>query len=468
MASALTRTRGLIFPFLGAILAFTLGKISGDGQSSLLLFGFILAGVFMLAFFSVAISLQLLIASMLLSPEIMIGKTSLRDVTIRFDDIVLSAMIISWLLRMAILKDIGFIRKNPISAPLYVYSALAAVCTTIGVFNGHVNPLTGFFFVVKIIEYFLLYIMVVNYVRDFETVKRLLTTTLIVWGLICLYGFFQAVTGGDVAAPFEGSTGERNTLSGYLVLVGSVAVGVMMHTQSYYEKRLLAVGVLLMIVVLLFSISRSGWVAGTVAGAILFWHSPRRDIFFMTTLTVAMLVVLFTPEVVKDRIFFTFNQVANPLAQVKIGKIALDTSTSSRIFSVWEVFRDFFRHPFVGFGVTGYRMFLDGQFFRTLAEMGVPGLACLIWIFKRISHFSRRAIRADLPVRIHGLCIGFYAGFCGLLAHAISANTFIIVRITEPFWCLAGLVTVAVEIGIREIERPAGETGSSKEVFPMA
>ncbi len=449
MASALTRTRGFFFPLLGAILAFTLGKISGDGQSSLLLFGFILAGVFMLAFFSVAMSLQLLIASMLLSPEIMIGRTSLRDITIRFDDIVLTAMIVSWLLRMAILKDIGFIRKNPLGSPLYVYSALAAVCTTIGVFNEHVNPLTGFFFVVKIIEYFLLYIMVVNYVRDFETVKRLLTTILIVWGLICLYGFFQAVTGGDVAAPFEGSTGERNTLSGYLVLVGSVAVATMMHTKSYYEKRLLAVGVVLMFVVLLFSISRSGWVAGLIAGVILFWHSPRRDIFFMTVLAGAILVVLFTPDVVRDRIFFTFHQVSNPLSQVKIGKITLDTSTSSRVFSVWEVFRDFFAHPFVGFGVTGYRLFLDGQFFRTLAEMGVPGLLCLIWIFKRLSNLSRRAIRADLPIRIHGLCIGFYAGFCGLIAHAMTANTFIIVRITEPFWCLAGLVTVAMEIANR-------------------
>ena len=41
-----------------------------------------------------------------------------------------------------------------------------------------------------------------------------------------------------------------------------------------------------------------------------------------------------------------------------------------------------------------------------------------------------------------GLSVGFIAGFVGLLFHAIGANTFIIVRIMEPFWFFAGIITV--------------------------
>ena len=41
-----------------------------------------------------------------------------------------------------------------------------------------------------------------------------------------------------------------------------------------------------------------------------------------------------------------------------------------------------------------------------------------------------------------GLCIGFLAGYIGLLVHAIGANTFIIVRIMEPFWFFAGIIAV--------------------------
>ena len=40
------------------------------------------------------------------------------------------------------------------------------------------------------------------------------------------------------------------------------------------------------------------------------------------------------------------------------------------------------------------------------------------------------------------LSIGFIAGYTGLLFHAIGANTFIIVRIMEPFWFFAGIITV--------------------------
>ena len=41
-----------------------------------------------------------------------------------------------------------------------------------------------------------------------------------------------------------------------------------------------------------------------------------------------------------------------------------------------------------------------------------------------------------------GLIIGFICGFVGLLVHSLGANTFIIVRIMEPFWFFAGMVAV--------------------------
>jgi hypothetical protein len=41
---------------------------------------------------------------------------------------------------------------------------------------------------------------------------------------------------------------------------------------------------------------------------------------------------------------------------------------------------------------------------------------------------------------MRGLSVGLIAGLVGLLVHAIGANTFIIVRIMEPFWFLAGII----------------------------
>jgi hypothetical protein len=50
-----------------------------------------------------------------------------------------------------------------------------------------------------------------------------------------------------------------------------------------------------------------------------------------------------------------------------------------------------------------------------------------------------------------GLTIGFLAGLTGLLFHAIGANTFIIVRIMEPFWLLAGIITVLTMLESEEL-----------------
>jgi len=42
--------------------------------------------------------------------------------------------------------------------------------------------------------------------------------------------------------------------------------------------------------------------------------------------------------------------------------------------------------------------------------------------------------------------MGFLAGFIGLLFHAIGANTFIIVRIMEPFWFTLALVIMLPQL----------------------
>jgi hypothetical protein len=106
------------------------------------------------------------------------------------------------------------------------------------------------------------------------------------------------------------------------------------------------------------------------------------------------------------------------------------------------VFQQFSAHAFFGYGITGF-YFIDGQFFRTLVELGLFGLAALIWLLFGVHMMIWRTMRTEIASpRLRGMVIGFYAGFWGLMAHAISANTFLIVRISEPFWCLAGLTVI--------------------------
>jgi O-antigen ligase len=407
------------------------------------LWGVVAITVFLLCFFSVKISLAVLIFSMLLSPEAMVGSTSAREITIRLEDLLLFVMTLGWLFRIAIFKDIGLMLKTPMNRPIIVYSACMFLSTIYNGLVGNLNLLAGFFFCLKLMEYFIVFYIIVNYVEKPEEINRLLTMMLIVCGIVTLYGAFQVVTGGDVAAPFEGSIGEHNTLGGYLVLMGSIAGGVILHTDSKAEGRVLTVMLCLLIFVLLFSGSRSGWLGACVSLTVVALSARRKRAYFLLVPVFIVLYVFFMPEKVYNRFMYTFSQLSNEGQQVHVMGVRLDTSTSARFFSYKEVIEHIYRHPILGYGMTGFG-FLDGQYFRTLVEMGMVGIAAFVWLLSRTHNLIRQCIPNIPPGRLQGMTIGLFAGFWGLLAHALTANTFIIVRICEPFWCLMGLATVSL------------------------
>jgi O-antigen ligase len=95
--------------------------------------------------------------------------------------------------------------------------------------------------------------------------------------------------------------------------------------------------------------------------------------------------------------------------------------------------------PIVGRGVTGFR-FIDAQYPRLLVESGLLGFAAFSWLVGALLVAVARVYRdADAPM-VRGLAGGFLAAIVGILAHGIGANSFIIIRIMEPFWLLAALV----------------------------
>jgi O-antigen ligase len=166
-----------------------------------------------------------------------------------------------------------------------------------------------------------------------------------------------------------------------------------------------------------------------------------RRIIIVGVLMISFLVSpLYLPTAVKDRIMYTFTQPEEK-GQVKIGDIRLDTSTSARLVSWKEAIQDFPKHPLLGYGITGYN-FVDAQFPRVLVETGILGLMAFCYLIFSIFKVTLNNLKAIKTPYFQGLAYGFIAGFVGLIVHALGANTFIIVRIMEPFWFFAGIMVV--------------------------
>jgi O-antigen ligase len=287
----------------------------------------------------------------------------------------------------------------------------------------------------------------VNYLKEKKQMERLVWTMLIVCLVVCAISIYQIPSGVRVSAPFEGKEGEPNTLGGYLILILSIVLGLLFSNYGT-KKQKIFFGVLIFLILptLAATQSRSSWLALGPMLLALIWFSKRKMVVIVSLLFLIIVSFFLLPSAVKERALFTVTQKAEE-GQVKVGEIRIDTSTSARLIA-WKTVltRDFIKQPLLGFGVTGYS-FLDAQYARVLAETGLLGLfffiALMVAVYRNALQTRRRY--ADDPFYL-GISTGFLAGFFAMLTHAIGTNTFIIVRIMEPFWFLTAIMIMIPRI----------------------
>lgn len=444
------RTHFLLVFFL--VIALIAGFLVSQYPPAILIWATLALAVFTISFVKMEWGLYILIFSMLLSPEISIGETagsSLgRGITLRFEDFLLIVIGFSWFARNAVDKELGLFLKTPLNKPVFFYILICFLSTATGILSGTVDTKTGLLFLLKYIEYCIVFFMVANQVKDTDQVRRLIFCILLTCFITAIIGLLQIPQGERVSALFEGEGGEPNTLGGYLLFIGSVVVGLLLKTENSKSKYLLIFLIITMTPPFLFTQSRSSYLGLIPVCFILGFFAQRRIVVTGLLAVAFLLSPVFLPSAVKDRILYTFKQPEES-GQLIIGGMRLDTSTSARIEGFKKILADWPKHPFAGYGISGYG-FIDSQFPRVLIETGIFGLLAFLYLLYAIGKLAISHVRLVKTPYFKGLAVGFLAGFIGLLFHALGANTFIIVRIMEPFWFLAGIIAVLPEIERRE------------------
>src|SRR4030095_15410721 len=95
---------------------------------------------------------------------------------------------------------------------------------------------SGFFFVLKYVEYFVVYYMVVNNLRDRPHAWRMVGVAFVTAAIVSLVGIAQIPSGDRVSAPFEGEVGEPNTFGGYLLIMMAIAAGIALETRRFRAR----------------------------------------------------------------------------------------------------------------------------------------------------------------------------------------------------------------------------------------
>lgn len=439
-----TNGRYWLFTVTFLLLALGLGFTSSQLTPERVLWSGAAVALFALSFLNIEFGLYVLVFSMLLSPEITVGQTgggSLgRGVTLRLEDFLLVLIGFSWFAKTAVKKELGLFLKTPLNRPILCYVLACVISTGFGIMAGRVDPKTGLFYVLKYVEYFVVFFMMVNHVRSVEQIKRFVFCLCLTCFIVAVIGILEIPGGERVSAPFEGETGEPNTFGGYLIFMAAIAGGLFAKAAKTRNRHLLLLLLAVIIPPFLYAKSRSSYLAVIPTLMVLGYFMEKRVIVIGLTVVAMVISPLFLPDTVKDRILFTFTQEKES-GQVAVGGVRLDTSTSARLNSWKEALSDWTRQPIIGHGVTGYK-FVDAQFPKVLTETGIVGLMAFLYLLFAIGKTAVVNLRGLETPFFRGLTIGFIAGFAGLLVHAVGANTFIIVRIMEPFWFFAGIMTV--------------------------
>jgi O-antigen ligase len=420
---------------------------------SFMLIAFFALVISIICFFYPHVAFYILIVSMLFSPEVIVGQTAAREITFRFDDFLLVIIVFTWLVRAAIYKELAVFRSTSLHTPIALFIAASLLATFIGMVSGRVSVATGLFFNLKIFEYFVVFFMVVNYVREEKEIKTFVILVLVVALLVNLYALYQVPSGMRVTAPFEGELGEPNTLGGYLIVIISLTLALFLLRSFGQRTNLLIPLLVLSGVILMFTQSRGSWLGLILMSAPFVLLSSKRLFFIIGAILLVIALPYVAPESTKERFAGTFRPEPFFARTERFMGIELDPSASERVTSYKQGFEKWKKHPVFGYGVTGAG-FIDGQFLRVLVETGIVGVALFFFLLWRMALFLWDTYRSVDDPFFKALYLGMLGALAGLIGHGVSANSFIIVRIMEPFWFLMGL---AAAYSLIKGELPAAE-----------
>ncbi len=409
---------------LGAIGSTAWALLDGSKDHQFFQVGVALGSlVYLATFVDILLGLAFLILCIGFSPEVSaVGLSQLR-----LEDFIVPALLLGWLARAGRGRE----RFQPfhIGLPATLYFAVMALSTLAGLATGTTTPLKALTTLAKYIEYFMLYLIVLHNVRtaaEFQALVIVAVGTACAAGMVGAAGYLGASGGGRTHGP---ASETANIFGGYLVLHFGVVVGLVLHCRG--GARLWAMLAAIAITIgLARTYSRTTYAA---LAASLLAFALLRERRILALIAAGFLVgPLVLPSEMSNRI-------------AEIGDVARGggpSSWESRVYS-WKVTfdrlagLDFAWGRGVGSVDLGY---VDNEYIRVLADTGLAGLACFLFLLAR---YVRRVDRAYLelpPPGFHkGAAAGFWIAAASMCVHAIGATSFTTIRTMEAFVVLAGL-----------------------------
>lgn len=373
-------------------------------------------------------------------------------------------IVLSFLLRLARRRE-KIKLKHGMSLWILVFAGITILYAVTSV-----TPTNSIKAAAVILSYLALYFVVINTVTDKKTLYWLVLTLIASASLESLYGIYQYKIGvvpteegwtdptlfPDLTTRVFGNLDNPNILAQYLEFMMPLAFGLFWTVKSYAKKAVFLGAMALMVLCLIFTFSRGGWIAFALSIVVFGILKDRRVL--LLGILFGLVSVFFLPHSIIERL-------------QSVGSLS-DTSNAYRTFiwaSTLNMIKDFW-YSGVGLGVNAFEKMYNAiyisegvyafhshnLYLEILAETGILGmLAFLGVVFSTFKNGITALINTD-DALIKTIVSSLMGGMAAFIFHGISENSFYNFKIVFMFWFTISLVSSIKEMQLPSIKPVVG------------
>lgn len=385
-----------------------------------------------------------------------------RTVNIGFDYVFLAVLIGVWLMRKTLSSSMPIREKIDFKKPLIIFTIFQGISAIRALLTfGYIDAVL---YLIIWIEYLFVFFIVVDMVFPISKTKHLLYLMLIIANAVAIYGIVDyLLTGGiRIASVFSRIRGGPNVLGIYLVIFILFSISLALYFKRSLRVLMIA-SALILSIVLIFTLSRSSWIA-LVAGIFLVGILEKKSVILWAFLA-SFFIALFFPEILVRRAESIIKVVSNPKtinffsnisyhlggdkpiaivsALVKSG-FDIDVIGGAMRYVTWiEALNVFKQFPILGSGIFMILHFgkigtTDSLYLEILSGMGILGSMAFVWFGIKLTQLAITTYRRVENSFNHYFVSGYLATLLALSVVSITGNVALSPKLLGIFWLLTG------------------------------
>lgn len=350
----------------------------------------------------------------------------------------------------------GRIRYNfgPMDLPVIIYIILGMSHVLIKAPDVGI-AIEGFRSVFQHILWYFIATQYIRTIRDSERVMNVMMALGLFLGLHAVYQYIVKVpmpgnwvdTAENITTRAFSIIGSPNILGVIFVLFIPIGVAMALTARSGIGKIYYGGVSLIMLAGLLFTMSRGAWLAFAFAAGIFVIILVPKLIIPFAGLGGAFILFGGT---LSDRLLYMLSPV-----------YLMKSATGGRLYR-WNIGLEIWRRDKTfGMGLGRYGgavamnnnltpFYLDNYYLKTLTEMGIYGIAALLFVIISFIVSTARIIRSQRVLSHKIMVIGLFAGAMGVLAQNFVENIFEVPAMIAYFWITVALINTYSPVGETE------------------